>query len=101
MQKTNLSRDEQFMLALHDVVLSVFRERFGDEPIVGVNLTPFAHECWIEVRVTEKTPPMVDLAQELETELREDAGKHVNIIVRQSWRATVANLIRRILNLGR
>lgn len=67
------------MLALHDVVFSSFREQFGEEAVVGVSLTPFAHECWIEVRVTEKTASMVDVAQELETELREGAGKHVNI----------------------
>jgi len=100
-QKTNLSRDERFILALHDVVLSSFREQFGDASIVGVSLTPFAHECWITVRVTEKTPSMVDLAQELETELREDAGKYVNILVEQPWRTTVTDLLRKTLTLGR
>lgn len=43
------------------------------------------------------------LAQEPESEFLEEAGRHVAILVQQPWKAkaTVANLIRKILNLGR
>jgi len=101
MERENLSREEQSMLALHSLILSTFRQRFGEEAIIGVNLTPLAHECWITVQVRQRTQPMVDLAQELEAELLEDAARHVAIFVQQPWKATVANLTRKILNLGR
>lgn len=101
MGEERLSREEQSMLALHNPILSTFRQHFGEETIIGVNLTPLAHECWITVQVKQKTQPMIDLAQELETELLEDAGRHVAIFVEQPWTATVAHLLKRTLNLGR
>jgi len=97
----NLSRDEQFMLALHDLVLSAFRQHFGEETIIAVGLTPLVSECWITVQVKQKAPEMEDLARALKTEFLEELGRHVAIFVRQPWKATVTNLTRRILNLGR
>ena len=99
MERENLSREEQPLLGLHDLILSAFRRHFGDEMIIGVKLTPLAHECGVTVQVKQKTQPMEDLAQELESELLEEADRHVAIFVQQPWKATVANLIRKTLNL--
>ena len=100
MERENLSREEQSMLALHDLILSAFREHFGEETIIGVNLTPLVHECWITVLVKQKTEEMVDFANELEREFLEELGRHVAIFVKQPWKVTVANLIGKILNLA-
>ena len=99
MQTNNLSREDRSMLGLHDLVLSAFRRHFGEEMIIGVKLTPLAHECGVTVQVKQKTQPMEDLAQELESELLEEAGRHVAIFFEQPWKVRVANLIRKTLNL--
>ena len=101
MKRENLSREEQLMLGLHDLILSAFRRHFGDEMIIGVKLTPLAHECGVTVQVKQKTQPMEDLAQELEAEFLEEAGRHVTIFFEQPWKVTVTDLIRKILSLGR
>jgi len=98
-KRENLSREEQLMLGLHDLILSAFRRHFGDEMIIGVKLTPLAHECGVTVQVKQKTQPMEDLAQELEAEFLEEAGRHVTIFFEQPWKVTIANLIRKILSL--
>ena len=99
MERENLSREEQSMLALHDLILSAFRQHFGEEMIIGVKLTPLVSECWITVQVKQKTQPMEDLAQELEAEFLEEAGRHVTFFFEQPWKVRVANLIRKTLNL--
>ena len=95
MERENLSREEQPLFGLHDLVLSAFRRHFGEEMIIGVKLTPLSGECWITVRVKQKTKPMEDLAQELEAEFLEEAGRHVAIFFEQPWKVRVANLIRK------
>ena len=99
MERKGSSHKERSKLGLHNRVLSAFRERFGEETVVGVNLTPVGHELWITVQVQQKTPPMEVLAQELESELLEEAGRHVAIFAQQPWKTAVANLIRKTLNL--
>ena len=99
MERENLSREEQPLLGLHDLILSAFRRHFGEEMIIGVKLTPLVGECWITVQVKQKTQPMEDLAQELEAEFLEEAGRHVAIFFEQPWKVRVANLIRKTLNL--
>jgi hypothetical protein len=99
MARENLSREDQPMLGLHDLILSAFRRHFGEEMIIGVKLTPLVFECWITVQVKQKTQPMEDLAQELVAEFLEEAGRHVAIFFEQPWKVRVANLIRRTLNL--
>jgi len=99
MERENLSREEQPLLGLHDLILSAFRRHFGEEMIIGVKLTPLAHECGVTVQVKQKTQPMEDLAQEIEAEFLEEAGRHVAIFFEQPWKVRVANLIRKTLNL--
>ena len=98
MERENLSREEQAMLGLHDLILSAFRQHFGEEMIIGVKLTPLVSECWITVQVKQKTQPMEDLAQELEAELLEEAGRHVAIFVEQPWKTTIAQWVRKIIS---
>ena len=98
MERENLSREEQSLLGLHDLILSAFRQHFGEEMIIGVKLTPLVSECWITVQVKQKTQPMVDLAQELEAELLEEAGRHVAIFVERPWKVAVAQWARKIIS---
>ena len=95
-EQSALSSEEQVMLALHDLILSGFRERFG-EVIIGVKLTPAVHECWVTVFVKRRTPEMDDLADRLEQEFLEEYGRSLAFRVKQPWKTTARNLVRRIL----
>jgi len=95
MERENLSREEQPLLGLHDLILSAFRRHFGEEMIIGVKLTPLFGECWITMQVKQRTQLMEDLAQELEAEFLEEAGRHIAIFFEQPWKVRVANLIRK------
>jgi len=88
----------QQVLSLHDFILSVFEEHFGEEAIIGVNLTPLVNECWITVLVNQRTQRMVDLASEIEREFSEDLGRHIYIFVKRPWKAAIRNLVREILS---
>ena len=94
--REELSPDEQSMLALHDLILNAFRERFG-ETIIGVNLLPLVSECWITVLVKRKTQEMFDLAEEIEREFMEDFGKQIVIFFKRPWRERIRGLARNIL----
>lgn len=85
------------MMALHDLVLSAFRDHCGEEKIIGVKLTPLVHECWITVQVREKTPQMEGLARQLETEFLEELGRHVAIFVQKPWKVTLTQWVRKII----
>jgi hypothetical protein len=51
MEREGSSPQERYYLGLHNRIVSAFRERFGNETVTGVSLTPLAHECWIAVQV--------------------------------------------------
>lgn len=60
MTEKDASPREQSMLALHDLIPSAFRERFG-EAIIRVKLTPLVSECWITILVKQRAQKMLDL----------------------------------------
>jgi hypothetical protein len=89
------SSGEQPMLALHELIFSAFKERFG-EAVIGVKLTPAVHECWVTMLVKRRTPEMGALADELEQEFLEEYGKALAFNIKRPWRAMARDLIRMI-----
>jgi hypothetical protein len=86
---------EETTPALHDLIISTFKERFG-EAVIGVKLTPAVHECWVTVLVRRRTPEMEDLANQLEQEFLEEYGKSLAFNVKEPWRAVIGNLVRKM-----
>jgi hypothetical protein len=56
-RKGNVGAGERDGLSMHDLILSVFRKKFGNI-IIGVDLLNLAHECWATVAVKDKNPKM-------------------------------------------
>jgi hypothetical protein len=79
--RENLSDGEREMMSLHDLILSSFRREFGDT-VIGVNLLPLAHECWATVAVKEKSPEIERMAREMESEFREELGRHISVFIK-------------------
>ena len=98
MAESGLEPEERSMLALHDLILSTFKERFG-EAIIGVKLTPAVHECWVTVLVKRRTLEMEDLAIQLEQEFLEEYGQCSAFNVRQPWGAIARNLVKKIFGV--
>jgi len=80
-QRENLSDGEKEMKGLHDFILSSFRKEFGDK-VIEVNLLPLAHECWATVIVKEKNPEIERMTREMESEFREELGRHISLFVK-------------------
>ena len=85
MEQSALTAGEQEMLALHDLILSLFKKDFG-EAIIGVNLRPLISECWVTVLVKQKVAAMDDLAVQLEQEFMEEFGRFVLFEIKRPWR---------------
>jgi hypothetical protein len=96
-QKENLSGGKREMMSLHDLILSAFHREFGDT-VIGVNLLPLVHECWATVVVKEKSPEIERMAREMESEFREELGRHISVFIK----VPLKNRIKRFaLNLWR
>jgi hypothetical protein len=80
------------MMSLHDFILSAFRKEFGDT-VIGVNLLPLAHECWATVVVKEKSPKIERIAQEMESEFREELGRHISLFIKVPLKNRLKKLI--------
>ena len=89
MEQSALTAGEQEMLALHDLILSLFKKDFG-EAIIGVNfrplIWPLISECWVTVLVKQKVAAMDDLAVQLEQEFMEEFGRFVLFEIKRPWR---------------
>lgn len=68
-----------------DLILSAFREEFGDT-VIEVKRLPMIHELWVKVVVKTKTKEMEELAREIEKEM-DELGRHVTIFIKkQRWK---------------
>jgi len=73
------------VLFLLDLILSAFREEFGDT-VIEVKRLPMIHELWVKVVVKTKTKEMEELAREIEKEM-DELGRHVTIFIKkQRWK---------------
>jgi len=50
--------------------------------VIGLNLLPLGHECWATVIVKEKNPEIEKMAREMESEFREELGRHISIFIK-------------------
>jgi len=91
-QKENLSIGKSEMMGLHDLILSSFRKKFGDI-VIGVSLLPLTHECWATVVVKEKSPEIEKMAQEMESEFRDELGRHVSLFIKVPFKNRLKNLL--------
>ncbi len=94
----NLSPDERFLWALHDLVLDGFRERFG-EAVIGVKVISVVCECWITVLVKQRTPEIEELAAQMERDFQEE-GRQIAVFLRRPWKAALREFVRKILKQG-
>ena len=94
-QKENLGIGKSEMMSLHDFILSTFRKKFGDA-VTGVSLLPLVHECLATVVVNERSPEIEKTAREMESEFRDELGRHVSLFIK----VPLKNRIKRLaLNL--
>lgn len=78
-----LGQDERIVLALHELILSAFQDKFGRAAIIGVNIEPSPLFGSIAtVMVSEYVSGMDKLAEHMEWEITEDIGFQMAIFVK-------------------
>ncbi len=90
-----LSQDERIVLALRELILSAFQDKFGHAAIIGVNIEPSPLFGSIaNVMVGEYVSGMDKLAEHPEWEITEDIGFQIAIFVKQPIHHRIAGLLK-------
>lgn len=90
-----LSRDERRVLALRELILSAFRDKFGCAAIIGVNIKPsLLFGSIATVMVRDNVPEMDKFAEHMEWEITEDIGFQMAIFVKQPIHHRIAGLFK-------
>ncbi|MBZ0159108.1 hypothetical protein [Candidatus Methylomirabilis sp.] len=89
------SQDERRVLALRELILSAFQDKFGHAVIIGVNIKPsLLFSSIATVMVSEYVSDMDKLAEHMEWEITEDLGCPMAIFVKQPIRHRIAGLLK-------
>ncbi|HWQ69677.1 MAG TPA: hypothetical protein VN494_06960 [Patescibacteria group bacterium] len=89
------SQDERMVLALRELILSAFQDKFGHAAIIGVDIKPsLLFSSITTVMVTEHVSDMDKLAEHLEWEITEDIGFQIAIFVKQPIHHRIAGLLK-------
>lgn len=78
-------------IGLYDFILSAFLKKFGNM-VIGLNLLPFGHECWATIIMKEKNEEIEKMAREMESEFREELGRHISIFIKVPLRNRIKRL---------
>jgi len=90
-----LSQDERMVLALRELILSAFQDKFGHAAIIGVNIKPsLLFSSIATVMVSEYVSDMDKLAEQMEWEITEDLGCPMAIFVKQPIHHRIAGLFK-------
>jgi hypothetical protein len=90
-----ISQDERMVLALRELILSAFQDKFGRAAIIGVNVEPSPLFGSIAtVMVSENVPGMNKLAEQMEWDITEDIGFQIAIFVKQPIHHRIAGLFK-------
>lgn len=89
-----LSQDERMVLALRELILSAFQDKFGRAAIIGVSIKPSLLFSGIAtVMVHEYLSDMDKLAEHMEWEITEDLGCPMAIFVKQPIHHRIAGVM--------
>lgn len=89
------SQDERRALALRELILSAFQDKFGHAAIIGVSIKPsLLFSSIATVMVREYLSGMDKLAEQMEWEITEDLGFQIAIFVKQPIHHRIAGLFK-------
>lgn len=89
------SQDERMVLALRELILSAFQDKFGRAVIIGVTIKPSLLFSGIAtVMVSEYVSDMDKLAEHMEWEITEDIGFQMAVFVKQPMQHRIAGLFK-------
>lgn len=61
--------------------------------VIVASLLPMAHERWATVAVKEKSPEIEKMAQEMESEFRDELGRHISLFIKVPFKNRLKNLL--------